>query len=240
VILPGSAVVRPELLRQIAGAAATLVEVVRLRLELARALREVESSRARLVQAGYEERKKLERDLHDGAQQRLVSLGMAFRLAQRHLDDGSVDVNGLLDQGVAELGTALAELRKIAYGLRPGRLDDGLDAALTELVRTVPITVDLDVCTDRLPDDVATTAYYVVSEAITNVVKHATADRIGLRVIRSDGRLLVSVSDDGRGGATLSTRSSIADRVAALGGTLLVHSPLGSGTTVEAVLPCAS
>jgi signal transduction histidine kinase len=232
--------VRPELLRQVAGSAATLVEVVRLRLEVARALSEAESSRARLVQAGYEERRKLERDLHDGAQQRLVSLGMTFRLAQRHLDDGSVDVNGLLDQGVAELGTALAELRRIAYGLRPGRLDDGLDAALTELVRTVPITVDLDICTDQLPDDVATTAYYVASEALTNAVKHATADRIGLRVTRSDGRLLVTVSDDGRGGATLSARSGIADRVAALGGTLRVHSPLGSGTMIEAVLPCGS
>jgi signal transduction histidine kinase len=240
VLRPGSDAVRPELLRQVGGAAATLVEVVRLRLEVARALHEVESSRARLVQAGYEERRKLERDLHDGAQQRLVSLGMAFRLAQRHLTDGTVDVNGLLDQGVAELGTALAELRKIAYGLRPGRLDDGLDAALAELVRTVPIAVDLDVCADRLPDDVATTAYYVVSEAITNAVKHATADRIGLRVARSDGRLLISVSDDGQGGATLSTRSGIADRVAALGGTLRVHSPIGTGTMVEAVLPCAS
>jgi signal transduction histidine kinase len=238
VIRPGSPAVRPELLRQIAAAAATLVEVVRLRLEVARALREVESSRARLVQAGYQERRRLERDLHDGAQQRLVSLGMAFRLAQRHLGDGSVDVDGLLDQGVAELGTALAELRKIAYGLRPGRLDDGLDAALTELVRTVPITVEADICTDRLPYDVATTAYYVVSEAITNAVKHATADRIGLKVTRSDGRLLVRVSDDGRGGATLSTNSGIADRVAALGGTIRVHSPLGNGTMVEAVLPC--
>jgi signal transduction histidine kinase len=240
VIRPESDSVRPELLRQVAGAAATLVEVVRLRLEVASALRTVESSRARLVQAGYEERRRLERDLHDGAQQRLVSLGMAFRLAQRHLDDGTVDVDGLLDQGVAELGTALAELRKIAYGLRPGRLDDGLDAALAELVRTVPIAVDLDVCPDRLPDDVATTAYYVVSEAITNTVKHASADHIRLQVARSDGRLLVSVTDDGRGGAALSPRSSIADRVAALGGTLNVHSPMGSGTRVEAVLPCAS
>ena len=240
VIRAGSDAVRPELLRQVAGAAATLVEVVRLRLEVAWALRAVESSRARLVQAGHEERRRLERDLHDGAQQRLVSLGMAFRLAQRHLDDGSVDVDGLLDQGVAELGTALAELRKIAYGLRPGRLDDGLDAALTELVRTVPLAVDLEVCPDRLPDDVATTAYYVVSEAITNTVKHADADRIRLQVARADGRLLVSVTDDGRGGAALSPRSSIADRVAALGGTLRVHSPLGSGTRVEAVLPCAS
>jgi signal transduction histidine kinase len=240
VILSGSDAVRPQLLRQVASSAATLVEVVRLRLEVAKALREVESSRARLVQAGYEERRRLERDLHDGAQQRLVSLGMTFRLAQRHLGDGSTDVNGLLDQGVAELGTALAELRRIAYGLRPGRLDDGLDAALTELVRTVPIAVDVDVCADRLPDDVATTAYYVVSEAITNAVKHATADRIGLKVARSDGRLLVCVSDDGRGGATLSTRSGIADRVAALGGTLRIHSSIGRGTTVEAVLPCGS
>jgi signal transduction histidine kinase len=240
VIRAGSGVVRPELLRQVAGEAATLVEVVRLRLEVAWALRAVESSRARLVQAGYEERRRLERDLHDGAQQRLVSLGMAFRLAQRHLDDGTVDVDGLLDQGVAELGTALAELRKIAYGLRPGRLDDGLDAALAELARTVPIAVDLDICPDRLPDDVATTAYYVVSEAITNTVKHASADRIRLRVARDDGHLLVTVSDDGRGGAALSPRSGIADRVAALGGTLRVHSPLGSGTRVEAVLPCAS
>jgi signal transduction histidine kinase len=231
---------RPELLRQIAAAAATLVEVIRLRLEVAQALREVESSRARLVQAGFLERRKLERDLHDGAQQRLVSLGMAFRLAQRHLDDGTVDLNAVLDQGVAELGIALAELRKIAYGLRPGRLDDGLDAALTELVRTLPITVELSVCGDRLPDDVATTAYYVVSEAITNVVKHAAADRISLHIGRSDGRLVIEVRDDGRGGAALSHRSTIADRVAALGGTLRVHSPAGAGTVLEAVLPCAS
>jgi len=124
--------------------------------------------------------------------------------------------------------------------LRPGRLDDGLDAALTELVRTVPVAVDLDIRADRLPDDVATTAYYVVSEAITNAVKHATADRIDLRVARCDGQLLVNVSDDGCGGATLSARSGIADRVAALGGTLRVHSPPGSGTVVEAVLPCIS
>jgi signal transduction histidine kinase len=239
-IVPGGGVASPELLRQVAEAAATLVEVVRLRLELATALRDVESSRARLVQIGYEERRRLERDLHDGAQQRLVSLGVALRLAQRHLDDGTVDVDGLLDQSVAELGTAVAELRQIAYGLRPGRLDDGLDAALVALVRTVPVTVDLDVCAEELPDDVATTAYYVASEAITNAVKHATADRIGLRVARSNGHLVVRVSDDGRGGASVSTGSGLADRVAALGGILRVDSPAGSGTVVEAVLPCAS
>jgi signal transduction histidine kinase len=240
VIAPADGIASPELLRQVAGASGTLVEVVRLRLELAGALRDVESSRARLVQIGYQERRRLERDLHDGAQQRLVSLGMALRLAQRHLDDGSVDVDGLLDQSVAELGTAVAELRQIAYGLRPSRLDDGLDAALAALVQTVPVVVDVDVCPDPLPDDVATTAYYVASEAVTNAVKHAEAGHIGLRVARSNGQVVVQVSDDGRGGASLSTGSGLADRVAAMGGTLRVDSPVGWGTVVEAVLPCES
>lgn len=231
---------RPELLRQVATAAATLVEVVRLRLEVAQALREAESSRARLMVAGYEERRRLERDLHDGAQQRLASLGMSLRLAQRHLDDGTVDIDGLLDATVAELGTALAELRAIAYGLRPGRLDDGLDAALADLIRQVPVTVDLEFDADRLPDEIATTAYYLVSEAITNVVKHAGAQRIALRVSRKGGRVTIRISDDGRGGAILPARSGLADRVAALGGTLRVMSPVGEGTVIEAELPCAS
>ena len=145
VLVPGDGEASPELLRDVATRAATMVEMVRLRLELARTLREVESSRARLVQIGYDERRRLERDLHDGAQQRLVSLGMAIRLAQRHLDDGTVDVNGLLDQSVAELGTAVAELRQIAHGIRPSSLDDGLPAAVARLVRNVPITIDLEV-----------------------------------------------------------------------------------------------
>jgi signal transduction histidine kinase len=131
------------LLREIAAASALLVEVVRLRIEVSRALREVESSRARLLHAGYQERRRLERDLHDGTQQRLVSLGMALRLARRHLGDGTVDVNGLLDQSVAELGTAVAELRQIANGLRPSSLDDGLGHALTTLASGAPVPVTL-------------------------------------------------------------------------------------------------
>jgi signal transduction histidine kinase len=239
VLVPGTGIASAELLRHVADHAGTLVEVVRLRLELAGALREVESSRARLVQSGYQERRRLERDLHDGAQQRLVSLGMTFRLAQRHLDDGTVDVNGLLDQGVAELSTAVAELRQIAHGLRPSSLDDGLPAALAALVRTVPVLVEMDICPDRLPDDVATTAYYVVSEAVANAVKHAEAKCISLGVARANGQVLVRVSDDGRGGATLPPRSGLADRVAALGGRLKIESPVGRGTLVEAALPCA-
>ena len=182
----------------------------------------------------------MERDLHDGAQQRLVSLGMQLRLAQRHLDDGTVDVDELLDESVAELGTAVAELRQIAHGLRPSSLDDGLPAALSNLVRSLPMTVDMDVDDGPLPDAVATTAYYVASEAIANAVKHAEATRIELRVVRRDGHLLVRVTDDGCGGARLGLRSGLADRVAALGGSLSVASPVGRGTEVEAALPCAS
>jgi signal transduction histidine kinase len=232
-----------ELLREIASACALLIEVVRLRIELGQALRDAESSRARLLQVGYRERRRLERDLHDGAQQRLVSLGMAIRLAQRHLDDGTVDVDGLLDQSVAELGTAVAELRQIAHGLRPSSLDDGLAPALTALVGSVPLPVTLTVCPDELPDDVATTAYYVVSEAVVNAVKHADAGAIGLTVARLDGRLTVQVSDDGLGGARMrpgAGLAGLADRVAAAGGALNLSSPRGRGTVVEAVLPCAS
>jgi signal transduction histidine kinase len=165
---------------------------------------------------------------------------MQLRLAQRHLDDGTVDVDRLLDGSVAELGTAVAELRQIAHGLRPSSLDDGLPAALSNLVRSLPLTVDMDVDDAPLPDAVATTAYYVASEAITNAVKHAEATRIELRVIRRNGQLLVRVTDDGCGGARLGLRSGLADRVAALGGSLHVASPVGRGTEVEAALPCAS
>jgi signal transduction histidine kinase len=231
----------PGLLAEIAEASALLVEVTRLRSELAEALREVESSRTRLLQASYAERRRLERDLHDGAQQRLVSLGMALRLAQRHLD--STDVHGLLDQAVAELATAVAELRQIAHGLRPGSLDDGLGPALHRLATTVPLPVELDVCPDPLPDALATTAYYVASEAVSNAVKHADAEVIGVHVARCDGRLRVRVSDDGRGGAAPRAGSGLAglvDRVAAAGGALRVRSAPGKGTVVEADLPCAS
>ncbi|MGY1617313.1 histidine kinase [Geodermatophilus sp. SYSU D00691] len=240
VLVPGTGPASPELLREVADRCSTLVEVVRLRSELAQALREAQSSRTRLVEIGYQERRRLERDLHDGAQQRLVSLGMQLRLAQRHLDDGTVDVDGLLDQSVAELGTAVVELRRIAHGLRPSALDDGLPSALSNLVRSLPLSVDLDVDDGPLPDAVATTAYYVASEAVVNAVKHAAASRIELRVVRRDGQLLVRVTDDGCGGARLGVRSGLADRVAALGGSLRVESSVGRGTEVEAALPCAS
>jgi signal transduction histidine kinase len=240
VLLRGTGPASPELLAEVARRCSTLVEVVRLRIEVGQALREVRLSRARLVETGYAERRRMERNLHDGAQQRLVSLGMQLRLAQRHLGDGTVDVDRLLDESVAELSTAVAELRRIAHGLRPSSLDDGLPAALSNLVRSLPLTIDMEVEDGPLPDAVATTAYYVASEAITNAVKHAEATRIELRVVRRDGHLLIRVTDDGCGGAELGLGSGLADRVAALGGSLHVASPVGHGTEVEAALPCAS
>ncbi|WP_405143682.1 histidine kinase [Sphaerisporangium sp. NBC_01403] len=231
-----------ELLREAASAGALLIEVVRLRIEVSRALDEAEASRARLLYAGYEERRRLERDLHDGAQQRLVSLGMAIRLAQRHLDDGTVDVDGLLDQWVAELALAVIELRQIAHGLRPSYLDDGLGNALVMLAGKVPVPVTLDVAADDLPEDVAMTAYYVASEAMTNAVKHAGPATIGVRVSRAGDRVTVRVSDDGPGGAEIrpgTGLAGLADRVQAAGGALRLSSPAGGGTLVEAVLPCA-
>jgi len=232
-----------ELLREVAAAAALLVEVVALRIQLGRALREAEESRARLLRAGYSERRRLERDLHDGAQQRLVSLGMALRLAQRHLGDGTVDVSALLDEAVTELGTAVAELRQIANGIRPSSLDDGLAPALAALAGDLPVPVTLQVCQEALPDDLVTTAYYVVSEALTNALKHAEAGKIALSVQRDGDQINVAVRDNGRGGARIrpgSGLAGLADRVAAAGGALRVISDRGIGTLVEAVLPCAS
>ncbi|TCK22610.1 sensor histidine kinase [Pseudonocardia endophytica] len=235
-----------ELLREIADAAGLLVEVVGLRLELNRAVVEAESSRARLLSVSYAERRRLERDLHDGAQQRLVSLGMSLRLAQRHLDtgtaDGTVDMDGVLDSAVAELSTAVAELRQIANGLRPSCLDDGLGPALRSLTATTPLAVDLDVAPGEVPDDTATTAYYVASEALANAVKHASATRLSLGVAREEGRLRIDVRDDGRGGAAARPGGGLdglADRVAAAGGILTVTSTV-AGTSVAAELPCGS
>ena len=162
------------------------------------------------------------------------------RLVDRRM---RVDVNEVFDQAVDELATAVGELRRIAHGLRPSSLDDGLGPALRRLATTVPLPVELDVCPEPLPDDIATTAYYVASEAVSNAIKHAGADSIAVRVARDAGRLQVSVRDDGRGGASPHRGSGLAgltDRVAAAGGALQVRSAPGRGTLVEAVLPCAS
>jgi signal transduction histidine kinase len=231
-----------DLLRDIGNRAAPLVELVRLRLDLHRALREASDSRARMLSVGYEERARLERDLHDGAQQRLVALGMALRLAQLRLSQG-IDMSGVLDAAITQLGTAVSELRQLAHGIRPSCLDDGLVPALSTLVSSTPVPVTLQVTTDELDPDLETTAYYVAAEAITNAVKHAQARSITLDVTSRNGELFVRVTDDGNGAAAPREGSGLAgleDRVGAHGGRLLITSPLGKGTTIEAVLPCAS
>lgn len=231
-----------ELVRDLALHCAPLVELVRLRLELRQALHEAKESRARLLRVGYEERSRLERDLHDGAQQRLVALGMALRLAQRHTPKDA-PAHGVLDAAVAELSTAVSELRELAHGIRPSCLDDGLLPALSQLVSSSPLPISLRVTAEQLQPDVETTAYYVAAEAITNAVKHADARHITLEVELVEAHLHVRVRDDGRGAAAPregSGLAGLADRVTAHGGSLAVDSHDGAGTLVEAVLPCAS
>ena len=230
--------------REVAAAAALLFETARLRADLASALGEVEASRERILLAGYDERRRLERDLHDGAQQRLVSLGMRLRVLQRSVGPDVVGVAAQLDEAVAQIATTVSELRMLAHGIRPSSLDDGLTAALAHLARTTPLPLTLDIDGgDDLPDAVTTTAYFVAAEAVTNAVRHAEADHIHVRLRREGAALTVRISDDGRGGAGPRPGSGLAgldDRVSGAGGTLRLLSPVQGGTIVEARLPCGS
>ncbi len=231
----------PTLLHQIGREAAPLLELVRLRAELRRALDEAEGSRERLVRASYDERARLERDLHDGAQQRLVALGLTLRVAQNRLGREAVDVIGLLDETVAQLGTAVSELRQLAHGIRPSCLDDGLGAALSSLVNRSPVPITVYVAADDLADDLETTAYYVAAEAVTNALKHARASSISLNIEARGPSLHIQVRDDGQGGVGAAPDNglgAISDRVAAHRGTLKITSPVDGGTFLEAVLPC--
>ncbi|WP_248147316.1 sensor histidine kinase [Microbacterium aoyamense] len=226
----------------IATAAAPLLDAIRMRAELSLAMSEVAASRSRILKAGYDERRRLERDLHDGAQQRLVALGMRLRVLQR-TSSADDHLSETLDTAVAELGTAVAELRQIAHGVRPSALDDGLGPALAGLTRLAPDTIELDVQDADLPDAVTTTAYFVASEAVANALRHAEASRIRIDVTMDAAALHLAVADDGRGGARLRTTgglTGLVDRVEALGGSLTVDSAPGRGTRVEAVLPCGS
>jgi signal transduction histidine kinase len=234
---------RRDLLNGVLSAATLSIEMARLRVELRLQLAEVEASRARIVEAGYEERRRLERDLHDGAQQRLVSLGVQVRRLQRGLPRGAAVLSPALDRVVDEIGGAITDLRQIAAGVRPARLDDGLSAALVDLARAAPIPVEVDVPTERVQASVEAAAYFVACEALTNAVRYASASHVSLRAIRENGTLLVSITDDGIGGAVVRRGSGLAglqDRVAAHGGTLEVVSPRGRGTRVEVAIPCES
>jgi signal transduction histidine kinase len=234
---------RRDLLDGVLSAAALSIEMARLRVEVRIQLAEVEASRTRIVEAGYEERRRLERDLHDGAQQRLVSLGVQLRRLQLSLPREAQILSPALDQIVDEVGSAIGDLRQIAAGVRPARLDDGLAAALRDLARTTPIPLDVDASRERMAASVEAAAYFVACEAITNAVKHASPSKVAVRAVRENGTLHVTVSDDGVGGAVVRRGSGLAglrDRVAAQGGTFEVVSPRGGGTTVEVAIPCES
>lgn len=234
---------RPDLLRSVLAAASLAIEIARLRVEVRLQLAEVEESRARVVQAGYEERRRLERDLHDGAQQRLVTLGIVLRRLQRSLPREARILGPALDSAVEEIGLAIEDLRTIAAGVRPPRLDEGLAAALADLARGAPLPVELDATHERLPVQVEAAAYFVVCEAVTNAVKHGDPSRVRVEALVANGVLRVVVADDGIGGATVAEGTGLmglTDRVEAQGGTLRIHSPRGAGTRIEAEIPCGS
>jgi signal transduction histidine kinase len=234
---------RRDLLDGILSAAALSVEMARLTVEVRIQLAEVEASRTRIVEAGYEERRRLERDLHDGAQQRLVSLGVQLRRLQLTLPREASILSPAFDQIVGEVGAAIGDLRQIAAGVRPARLDDGLAAALRDLARTTPVPLEVEASRERVAASIEAAAYFVACEAITNAVKHASPSKVAVRTYRDNGTLRVSVSDDGVGGAVVRRGSGLAglrDRVAAHGGTLEVVSPRGEGTRIEVAIPCES
>jgi signal transduction histidine kinase len=240
------AVVRedPELLDAVCAAAGFALDNERLQAELRARLEELAASRARLVNAADAERRRIERNLHDGAQQRLVAVSMSLGLAAAKLLNNPAAAGALLEEARATLNTALQELRELSRGIHPSALTDhGLATALQELAWTTPLPIQVRCgTTGRLPEPVETTAYYVIAEALTNIVKHAQASSVRITVDHHDGYLIVSVADDGRGGADPARGTGLtglADRLHTLEGSLQVTSPSGQGTTLTARLPCA-
>jgi PAS domain S-box-containing protein len=203
---------------------------------------EMRASRARIVEAGDEARRKLERDLHDGAQQRLVELGLQLRMARAKIDANPMQAAEFLDAAVDALTEATAELRELARGIHPVVLTEGgLQPALRALVDRSSIAAKLTEVPDgRLPPAVEAAAYFMVAEALTNAARYSDATAVEVSATRVDGRLRVVITDDGRGEADLlgSGVRGIADRVAAVDGTLSVRSPAGRGTVVRAEIPC--
>jgi signal transduction histidine kinase len=221
---------------------AGFTELVATALANAEAQAALTASRARIVAAADTTRRRIERDLHDGAQQRLVSLALQLRTAQAAMPPEAGELTEQLD-GVADgLTGVLEDLREIARGIHPAALaEGGLRPALKTLARRSAVPVRLDVGVDgRLPEPIELAAYYVVSEALTNTAKHADATVADVQMAAGEGVLRVWVRDDGRGGADLTRGTGLVgltDRVEALGGHLRVHSPAGAGTTVEIALP---
>ena len=230
-----------ELVASVASAAGLRMENERLDAELRARLEELRASRARIVEAGYRERRRVERDLHDGAQQRLMALALNLKLARTRLDADPAEAGELLDEATAELEQATAELRELARGIHPGLLTDrGLVPALEALASRAPVPVELSAQVEARPASrVEAATYFLVSEALANVAKHAGAQRVTVAVSSRNGDLVVEVADDGRGGADPegSGLQGLADRVAALDGRFVVADGDSGGTVVRATIP---
>jgi signal transduction histidine kinase len=234
----------PEILEAVTAAARLAISNERLRADIQAQIGEVRASRARIVEAGDVERRRVERDLHDGAQQRLVTLSMKLGvLRERTASMVSRDVARALEGASDHLRGAIQELRELARGIYPAALiDEGLPAAIRSLAdrAPMPVTVETSIQGRRSPS-VEATAFFVVGEALTNIAKHAPSAAVTIRVGEDGSALLVEVCDDGFGGADFERGSGLQrldDRVAASGGTLTIDSPPGEGTAIRAVIPC--
>ena len=233
-----------ELLEAVSAAARIAIESGRLHVELRARLEELRGSRSRLLEAGQRERQRLERNLHDGAQQRLIALSLELSMLEDELGEDGV-ARARLAQARREIATCLAELREVAQGIHPAVVTGhGLAVALEQLAARAPVPVRLSVEIDkRLPDAVEVAVYYLVSESLANVAKHARASAAAIAVSSENGHVAIEILDDGVGGADTERGSGLrglADRVEALGGWLRIWSPSGGGTRVRAEIPCAS
>lgn len=233
---------QPDLVKSVAAAARLALDNERLAAEVRTQLEEVRRSRARIVAAGDAERRRVERDLHDGAQQRLVTLALTLQVARSGVDGADPELAATLVRAGSELDLALAELRDLARGLHPTVLtDEGLASAVEALADRTPVPVTVHAPARRYRPEVETAAYFVVSEALTNVVKYAKANSVVVRIEERGGLLVVEITDDGVGGADAASGSGLRgldDRVAATGGRLSLKSEPGSGTVVRAEIPC--
>jgi signal transduction histidine kinase len=231
-------------LREVAAAASMALENARLQAELRANLEELRGSRGRVIEAADFERRRLERDLHDGAQRRLVTLSMSLGMLEHRLD-GDPEARALVTEARREAAGSLQELRDIAHGIHPAVLTShGLAVALESLVATAPVPVGVAVeLEERLPSTAEVAAYYLICEALTNTAKHAHASSASVAVRREPDRVVVEIDDDGVGGADTAGGSGLrglADRVEALEGSLRVVSLAGEGTHLRAEIPCAS
>jgi signal transduction histidine kinase len=233
-----------ELVRSVCAAASLALENERLQAELRAQLAELQASRARLVQATDAERRRIERNLHDGTQQRLVSIAMSLGLLETKLPVQAIAARPLVRETREALALALAELRELTHGINPPLLTErGLPAALDELCRRAAHPTHLELALERrLPDQIESAAYFMASEALTNAAKHSHASKVRVTASYERQSLTVDVADDGIGGATTAGGSGLrglTDRVEALGGRFTVSSPPGRGTTLRAEIPCA-